>query len=238
MANVFVNEQYLTDIADSIRDKLNTEDTYKVSEMADAIDSIGGGATLGTKTITTNGTYDAEDDELDGYSEVDVSVANSYSAGDEGKVVSNGALVSQTSDTVTTNDTYDTTLINSLTVNVSGGGGSTMASGTYTPQSTGTSATIDTGLSTFTHFLIVATTSPLNNSVKAGQAAYVDFTRGNALGESTNNSGTSAAALAGGGYGLSTIGGFTKNGSVVTLSNSGANFSNLISGVTYDWFAW
>jgi hypothetical protein len=49
-------------------------------------------------------------------------VPNSYSAGDEGKVVSNGALVAQSSDTVTTNNTYDTTLINSLTVNVSGGG--------------------------------------------------------------------------------------------------------------------
>lgn len=41
---------------------------------------------------------------------------------DEGKVVSNGALVSQTSDTVTENGTYDTTLKNSVTVNVSGGG--------------------------------------------------------------------------------------------------------------------
>lgn len=48
---------------------------------------------------------------------------NSYAAADEGKVVSNGALVAQTSDTVTENDTYNTTLINSLTVNVTGGGG-------------------------------------------------------------------------------------------------------------------
>lgn len=44
-----------------------------------------------------------------------------FSAADEGKVVSNGALVSQTSATYTENDTYDTTLINSVTVNVSGG---------------------------------------------------------------------------------------------------------------------
>lgn len=78
----------------------------------------GGSAELGTKTITANGTYDAEDDDLDGYSSVTVNVANSYSAGDEGKVVSNGALVSQGSDTVTANGTVDTTLINSLLVNV------------------------------------------------------------------------------------------------------------------------
>ena len=57
-----------------------------------------------------------------GYATVNVSVPNTYAAGDEGKVVSSGALVSQTSDTVTANDTYDTTLINSLTVNVGGGG--------------------------------------------------------------------------------------------------------------------
>ncbi|MBR6354256.1 MAG: leucine-rich repeat protein, partial [Paludibacteraceae bacterium] len=109
-------------------------------------------ATLITKNISANGTYNASSDSADGYSQVnvsvpasavdsgtknitangngqdvvgyaavDVAVPNSYSAGDEGKVVSNGALVAQTSDTVTTNDTYDTTLINSLTVNVSGG---------------------------------------------------------------------------------------------------------------------
>ena len=76
---------------------------------------------LGTKTITANDTYDAEDDDLSGYSSVTVNVPNSYTAGDEGKVVNNGALVAQTSDTVTQNGTVDTTLINSLTVNVSGG---------------------------------------------------------------------------------------------------------------------
>lgn len=50
-----------------------------------------------------------------------LAIPNSYSASDEGKVVSSGALVSQGSDTVTQNDTYDTTLISSLTVNVAGG---------------------------------------------------------------------------------------------------------------------
>ena len=71
----------------------------------------------GTKSITANGT----NQDVVGYAAVDVAVPNSYSAGDEGKVVSSGALVSQTSDTVTQNGTVDTTLINSLTVSVSGG---------------------------------------------------------------------------------------------------------------------
>lgn len=78
---------------------------------ASAVDS-------GTKSISSNGTHDVV-----GYASASVSVPNSYSASDEGKVVSNGALVAQSSDTVTQNGTVDTTLINSLTVNVSGGGG-------------------------------------------------------------------------------------------------------------------
>ena len=75
------------------------------------------------KSVTQNGTYSAEDDEADGYSSVTVNVPNTYSVSDEGKVVSNGALVAQTSDTVTENGTVDTTLINSLMVNVSASGG-------------------------------------------------------------------------------------------------------------------
>lgn len=59
MANVLVEESYLSDIADTIRAKLGVSDTYLPSEMADAIDDIGGGVTpTGTKqiTITANGT--------------------------------------------------------------------------------------------------------------------------------------------------------------------------------------
>lgn len=99
MAMKLYSDVDIQNIANAIRSKNGSSDTYKVSEMATAISNI----------------------------------PNSYSASDEGKVVSNGALVAQTSDTVTANDTYDTTLINSLTVNVSGGGGSSnFAKGTVT----------------------------------------------------------------------------------------------------------
>ena len=80
-------------------------------------------AVLIDKTITANGTYNATADSADGYKKVVASVPNTYTSADEGKVVDGGALVSQTSLSVTENDTYDTTLIDEVTVNVSGGGG-------------------------------------------------------------------------------------------------------------------
>lgn len=115
-----IDTSTLTAIANAIRTKLGVQTTYKPSEMATAIGQISGGGVTptGTKEITANGT----NIDVASYAYADVAVPNSYAAGDEGKVVSNGALVDQTSDSVTQNGTVDTTLINSLTVNVSGGG--------------------------------------------------------------------------------------------------------------------
>ena len=98
-----------------------------VNVPASAVDS-------GTKSITSNG----NNQDVVGYAAVNVNVPNSYAAGDEGKVVSNGALVAQGSDTVTQNGTVDTTLISSLSVNVSGGGGGSKQTktGTFTGDGT------------------------------------------------------------------------------------------------------
>ena len=64
-------------------------------------------------TITANGTT-----AVNGIQTVNVNVPNTYAAADEGKVVSSGALVSQTSKTVTANGTVDTTENNEVVVNV------------------------------------------------------------------------------------------------------------------------
>lgn len=79
----------------------------------------------GTKqiSVTANGTT-TEDVTNYASAEITVNVPNSYTASDEGKVVSSGALVSQSSQTVTENGTYDTTLKNEVVVNVSGSGDS------------------------------------------------------------------------------------------------------------------
>jgi len=60
MANVFVNEDSLSDIADAIRSKNRTQNTYKPAQMAEAIEAISGGGITptGTINITANGTHD------------------------------------------------------------------------------------------------------------------------------------------------------------------------------------
>ncbi len=97
----------------------------------------GGDITLTTLNVNTNGTTDAP--EGTAYNKVVASVPNTYAAGDEGKVVSNGALVSQTAHAqVTQNGVVDTTLNNSVEVDVpvpTLESKSITANGTYTPTS-------------------------------------------------------------------------------------------------------
>lgn len=93
--------------------------------------NVEGGGVLVSKNITQNGTYNPSDDSADGYSSVAVSVPNTYSAADNGKVVSEGSLVPQTNKSIILNGTYDTTLNNSITVNVESGGGGGGNAGIY-----------------------------------------------------------------------------------------------------------
>lgn len=75
--NVLVAEDSLQAIADAIRAKNGSQNTYTPAQMAAAIRAISGGgnnATLGTKTIFHNGTHQASGDSLDGYSSVAVDV--------------------------------------------------------------------------------------------------------------------------------------------------------------------
>ena len=72
MSKAIITESLLTDIADAIRSKLGSSDTYTPAEMAAAISQIA--STLIAKTITQNGTYDPADDGADGYSSVTVNI--------------------------------------------------------------------------------------------------------------------------------------------------------------------
>lgn len=122
MAKVIVTESSLENIADAIRAKLGTQTQYKPNQMASAIGQIHGEPVLETLSATANGTYNPSSGK-DGFSQAVVNVPNTYALADEGKVVSNGALVAQTSQSITQNGTYDTTLNDEVVVNVAGGGG-------------------------------------------------------------------------------------------------------------------
>ena len=68
--------------------------TVSVSNKNMSIDSTS--ANLGSKTITTNGTYDAEDDDLDGYSEVVVNVSGGSPDLGTKTVTANGTYTAST----------------------------------------------------------------------------------------------------------------------------------------------
>ena len=80
MPQVLVTEQYLEDIADSIRAKNGSANTYTPAQMADAIDSFYP-EPLGSISITNNGVYNVKNKEY-----VNVSV-NSGSAGSSNDIL-------------------------------------------------------------------------------------------------------------------------------------------------------
>ncbi len=123
------------------------------------------GATLVTKTIITNGTYDAEDDNADGFSSVTVNVPSAnlttktvtangtYDADDDNAdgyssvTVNVSSSANLTTKTITANGTYRASTDNvdgysEITVNVSGGGSGTPAHAIYFEYLDGTNTTI------------------------------------------------------------------------------------------------
>ena len=121
--------------------KLTTKGTW----LEDDITIVDSTPTLGTKSISSNGTYNASSDSLGGYSQVSVSVPNTYAAGDEGKVVDNGALVSQSTATYSSNNTYDTTKIKTVTVAVPGSSPNLQAKTNISPLTSSQTIQADTG---------------------------------------------------------------------------------------------
>ena len=83
---------------------------------------------IGNAIIAKGGTVGANDG-LEEFAAAIATIPNSYTQADEGKVVSNGALVAQTAVTYTENGTYDTTTMNSVTVDVASSSGVTLGVG-------------------------------------------------------------------------------------------------------------
>lgn len=75
MANYKVADTELTSIANAIRTKGGTSAQLEFpTEFVSAIGDLPSAATLGTKTVTANGTYQASSDNLDGFSSFTVEI--------------------------------------------------------------------------------------------------------------------------------------------------------------------
>ena len=192
----------------------------------------GGDVTVESKSISSNGTFTAPPGKA--YSPVTVDVPNSYAAGDEGKVVSNGELVAQSSDSVTQNGTVDTTLINSLLVNVSGGGGSGV-SGTFSPAENLRSITLSDCVGK-KNIAIWPTTSIV--VISAGRTHYGELWIdgiGTRMVGSTNSGGTSWSLNAYSGQSSWDSETGTMTITAAVTGNYGGFYA---SGMTYGYHAW
>lgn len=106
MSKVLITEEYLLDIADAIREKLETQNEYKPSEMAEAILSISGGGGDTKDFILKYYTYDA---------------SGSYEATEDGVYLIVSATSHQSSRTITIPQTA--TIIDERSVNLGSGRG-------------------------------------------------------------------------------------------------------------------
>ncbi len=91
--------------------------------LKQAVDRVAAAKTAIGSAITAKGGTVASGDGLEEFAADIASITNQYTSSDEGKIVSGGALVAQTArpTEITANGTYDTTLNNSVTVNVASG---------------------------------------------------------------------------------------------------------------------
>lgn len=132
---------------------------------------------------------------------------------------------------------FDTNLSDAVHTLASGYGGG-VTSGTYTPTSDGASFSIDTGVTGWTHFLIVAHTLPYATPMsRCLGSRYFDATANYVIATYGSSSDTSAKPSAGSSYdsgnNLPSV-----SGSVITSGGAASQVGSLQAGTQYDWYAW
>lgn len=125
-----------------------------------------------------------------------------------------------------------------------GGGGSAMYSGEFTPAENVREMDIDVG-GAFTNFCICATKPVTGYGVKSTGFAFADFNTPIFCGGATNNSGTSLTvflmhfSLKNGIFVLNlTEISKTENTIAIKGDTAGNNLGHFIGGITYKWYAW
>lgn len=182
MTKVLITESYLEDIADSIRAKNGTQNTYKPSEMSGAIDAISGGGITPTGTkeisITQNGTTT---EDVTNYASAEINVnVSAPSPTLQTKTVSYTPTTSAQSDTVTADNGYDG--LSSVSISVSA-----MTTGTEgTP--TATKGTVNNNSVSVTP-AVTNVAGYISGGTKTGTAVTVSASElvGGSLSITTNN---------------------------------------------------
>lgn len=210
MAKVALTEQYLEDIADAIRAKNETSNTYTPPEMAPAILALpagGGIIPTGTLSITTNGTHNVYN-----YASADVQVSSTIN--NQNKTVN----PSTSQQSITADSGY--TGLGTVTVTA-------MPSGTAgTP--TATKGTVSNHSISVTPS-VTNTTGYITGSTKTGTAVTVSASELDSGTKSITQNGTGIDVVGYAAVDVSVSGGGTINNQDKTVTSSGT-----LQTVTYD----